>query len=154
MVAVVWLVAITGCGRSGTTRQDEVAERGAEVMPFDLDATTHRFVPLPAGLEQIVVVDDPTDSEQVRLIREHLEAEQHRFQRGDYTDPAHIHGSDMPGLTTLQARAAEIEIVFSEFPNGGRLLFSTGQPELIETLHEWASAQVVDHGAHAEHGDP
>lgn len=153
-VAVGWLVALTGCGGSGATRQDEVAERGAEVMPFDLDATTHRFVPLADGLEQIVVADDPADSQQVVLIREHLEAEQRRFQRGNFADPAHIHGSDMPGLATLQARAADIEIAFREIPDGGRLLFTTSEPQLVETLHEWGRAQVSDHGAHAEHGEP
>lgn len=152
-LALVWLVALAGCGNSGTTRQEEVAERGAEVMPFDLDATTHRFVPLPNGLEQVVVADDPADSQQVNLIRQHLETEQHRFQRGDYTDPAHIHGTDMPGLATLQARAADVEIVFSARPDGARLLFSTSDPQLIETLHEWGRAQVADHGAHPEHGD-
>ena len=149
----VWLVALTGCGSSGT-RQEEVAERGAQVMPFDLEATTHRFVALPNGLEQIVVADDPADSEQVRLIREHLEAEQHRFQRGDYADPAHIHGSDMPGLATLEDRAGEVDIVFSEWIDGGRLIFSTTEPQLVEALHAWGRAQVTDHGAHAEHGDP
>jgi hypothetical protein len=123
-------------------------------MPFDLDATTHRFVPLGNGLEQIVVADDPADSQQIVLIRDHLDAEQRRFQRGDFADPAHIHGSDMPGLATLQARAADIEVAFSEIPDGGRLLFITSEPQLVETLHEWGRAQVDDHGAHAEHGGP
>ena len=149
--AVGGLVALAACGGSGATRQDEVAERGAAVMPFDLDATTHRFVPLPDGLEQIVVADDPADSQQILLIRSHLEVEQARFQHGDFSDPAHIHGDDMPGLVTLQARAGDIEIVYSEIPDGGRLVFTTSEPQLVETLHEWGRAQVSDHGAHAEH---
>ena len=153
VVAVAGLVALGGCGGSGATRQEEVAERGAAVMPFDLDATTHRFVPLRSGLEQSVVADDPSDARQVALIREHLEAEQHRFERGDYADPAHIHGDDMPGLATLQASAADIEITFSDLADGGRLLFSTSEPELIEALHAWGRAQISDHGAHAEHSD-
>jgi hypothetical protein len=151
--AVAGLLLLSGCGGSGATRQEQVAERGAEVMPFDLDATTHRFVSLSNGLEQSVVADDPTDSRQVTLIREHLEAERHRFERGDYADPAHIHGDDMPGLATLQARAADIEITFTELPDGGRLLFSTNEPDLVEALHAWGSAQITDHGAHAEPGD-
>jgi hypothetical protein len=153
-LVVAGLVTLSGCSGAGATRQQEVAERGAEVMPFDLDATTHRFVPLPDGLEQSVVADDASDAMQVNLIREHLRAEQHRFERGDFADPAHIHGDDMPGLATLQARAADIQVSFSEVPDGGRLLLSTREPELVDALHAWGRAQVSDHGAHAENGDP
>ena len=35
------------------------------------DATTHRFEPRANGLEQTVVADDPDDTEQVDLIRQH-----------------------------------------------------------------------------------
>lgn len=45
VVAVVAL-SVAGCGGADDSlaeRQAEVAERGAQVMPFDLDATTHTF---------------------------------------------------------------------------------------------------------------
>lgn len=153
VIALVTLAIAGGCGRSATTRQEEVAERGAQVMPFDLDATTHRFEPRASGLEQTVVTDDPDDTEQVDLIRQHLEAEQRRFERGDFSDPAHIHGDDMPGLGTLQARATDIDISYSEVAAGGRLLFVTDDADLIEALHTWGRAQTTDHGSHAAHGD-
>lgn len=152
-LALVALAVTGGCGRSGTTRQEEVAERGAQVMPFDLDATTHRFEPMANGLEQTVVADDPDDTEQVALIRLHLEAEQRRFVRGDFSDPAHIHGDDMPGLATLQAHASDISISYSEVADGGRLLFVADDADLIDGLHAWGRAQTADHGSHAAHGD-
>ena len=139
--------------RDGSERRRVVAERGGQVMPFDLDATTHRFEPLANGLEQTVVADDPEDSEQIALIREHLEAEQHRFERGDLSDPARIHGDDMPGLATLQARAADISISYSEVPAGARLLFLAAEDDLVDALHAWGSAQIADHGGHADHVD-
>ena len=86
------LAVLAACGPAGPTdRQAEVAERGSRIMPFDLDATTHRFDPDPDGLTQTVVVDDPSDSDQVALVREHVR-EADRIARGDFDDPAHIHG--------------------------------------------------------------
>lgn len=130
-----------------------MAERGAEVMPFDLDATTHRFTPRPDGLEQTVVADDPDDTAQVALIRQHLGEEQQRFERGDFSDPAHIHGDDMPGLATLQPRADDVRVSYRDIPAGGRLRFTTTEAELIDALHAWGRAQTFDHGSHAGHVD-
>ena len=55
---IVLLVSCTQSPDSQTTRQAEVAERGREVMPFDLERTTHIFKPLPTGGLQQVISDD------------------------------------------------------------------------------------------------
>ncbi|HEX6235252.1 MAG TPA: hypothetical protein VFZ63_19140 [Jiangellaceae bacterium] len=147
---------LAGCGGDNgalAERQAEVAARGAHVMPFDLDATTHRFEPTETGLVQTVIADDPNDADQVALIREHLEEEASRFAAGDFDDPAAIHGEDMPGLTTLRDGASEIDIQLEHLDDGARLVYTTNDPGLIEALHQWAEAQVSDHGEHAEHGN-
>lgn len=131
-------------------RQDEVAERGADVMPFDLDATTHRFIPSDDGLVETVTADDPNDTENVELIREHLMSERDRFRAGDYGDPAQIHGGDMPGLLELEAGAAEIDIVYGELADGARLTFASDNRKLVDALRRWGEAQVTDHGVHAQ----
>jgi hypothetical protein len=153
VVGAVTLAASTGCGTAGDDRQGAVDERGAEVMGFDLDATTHRFSARADGLDQEVVVDDPADREQVALIRAHLAEERRRFAAGDFDDPAAIHGEDMPGLADLRAGAAEIEVVHEELPDGAALRYRTRNARLVDALHRWGDAQVADHGAHAEHGD-
>jgi len=132
-------------------RQAEVAERGAEVMPFDLDRTTHRFEARPWGGVQTVVADEP-DADQVRLVRAHLQEEAERFSRGDFDDPMATHGMEMPGLAELRAGVAEgrVEIGYSEVPTGGRLTYRAGERELVVALHAWFQAQVTDHGSHAE----
>ena len=43
------------------TRQKEVAVKGAKVMPFDLERTTHVFQKLDDGGLQKVVVKDPIE---------------------------------------------------------------------------------------------
>lgn len=77
-------------------RQRDVARRGAQVMPFDLEQTIHQFQPLKDGGLQRVTVKNPQNKAQIALIRTHLKEEAERFRRGDFSDPAKIHGADMP----------------------------------------------------------
>lgn len=149
------LAVLAACGQDGDAddRQAEVAERGAEVMPFDLDATTHRFEPLDDGLLQTVVADDPADGDQVALVREHLVDEADRFAEGDFDDPASIHGDEMPGLEELRSGFEHIDVTYAEVPDGATITYTTAEADLVAALHDWAEAQVTDHGDHAEHVD-
>jgi hypothetical protein len=154
-VGILAAVVLAGCGGDEDAfaqRRGEVAQRGAEVMPFDLERTTHRFETTDTGLVQTVVADDPDDRQQIELIRRHLEEEAARFARGDFDDPAAIHGEDMPGLAELRAGAANIDVQLVSLDDGARIIYTTDDPALIDALHRWGHAQVSDHGAHAEHG--
>lgn len=150
-LALALALAAVACGDAGS-RRAEVAERGGEVMPFDLDATTHRFTPVGDGLVQTVVADDPGDADQVALVRSHLADEAGRFAAGDYGDPAAIHGDDMPGLAALEAGSSAVEVTHADVPGGATITYATTDPALVEALHLWAEAQVTDHGRHAEQG--
>jgi hypothetical protein len=158
VLAVVPLLALLGVGCAASTgvpsdgsRQEQVARNGASVMPFDLDRTTHRFMPTADGLLEEVVSDVPADAEQIRLIREHLTHEAQRFRSGDYADPARIHGTAMPGLKELAAGAGTIEVTYTDQPNGAAVRFRTTDSALVDALHKWGAAQTSDHGEHAEH---
>ena len=135
---------------AGKERRDAVAERGREVMPFDLERTTHRFEERPDGGKQTVVADDARDRRQVVLIRAHLAEEAARFRRGDFADPARIHGERMPGLAELRAGAGRVSVRYAPEPSGASLRYTTKEPKLVTALHAWFRAQVRDHGRHAE----
>lgn len=154
MVAAIAVGGVTYLGlRDGTTaRQHAVAARGAQVMPFDLERTTHRFTKNRTGGEQTVVAEDPSDTEQVRLTRQHLAKENAKFGRGDFGDPATIHGTQMPGLAELSTGYRRVTTEYADTPAGGRITYSTDDPALIDALHDWFDAQVSDHGSHAEPG--
>lgn len=152
---ITLLVAVGACAvpdddARQAARQSEVAEKGRAVMPFDLERTTHRFLPTGDGLRQEVVADEVDDAAQVALIREHLGEEAERFRSGDFADPARIHGTAMPGLAELSAGAAGIAIVYGDLDTGASLDFRTSDPRLVQALHAWGEAQVSDHGNHAE----
>lgn len=118
-------------------------------MPFDLERTTHRFTKTDTGGVQTVVADDLRGTAQITLIREHLTAEVDRFRRGDFTDPARIHGNEMPGLQALRAHGGRIAIDGETTPDGARATYITDDAELRNALHAWFDAQVSDHGPHA-----
>ncbi|MFI2367605.1 aspartate carbamoyltransferase [Streptomyces sp. NPDC018833] len=139
-----------GEGRTG--RQELVAERGRTVMPFDLEQTTHRFTPTTRGGTQHVVADQRGDSEQIALIRTHLRKEAEAFSRGDFADPARIHGADMPGLAELREGYDRIEVHYEDLANGATLTYTSEDSALVDALHDWFEAQLGDHGAHAESG--
>jgi hypothetical protein len=151
--AVAGALALAACGGDRLAdRQAEVAERGREVMPFDLDATTHAFTDTATGGVQLVTADDPADERQIELIRGHLREERERFSRGDFDDPAAIHGEDMPGVAELAAGYDRITVTYAERPAGAELTYTTDEPELVEAVHAWFERQVMDHGEHA-HAD-
>ena len=139
---------LAGCGGSKDEgdRQAEVARKGAAVMSFDLQRTTHVFQTLRDGGVQTVVARDAGDSRQVRLVRSHLRREAERFRRGDFGDPAKIHGEHMPGLAELEAGAEHLRIRYERVPAGGRLRYASDEPKLVAALHQWFRAQVSDSG--------
>jgi hypothetical protein len=147
----IWLVA---GGGAQARREAEVSARGAAVMPFDLERTSHIFEPLPdGGVQQ--VSDDPSDAAQIGLIRLHLQEEAAKFQRGDFGDPAAIHGDGMPGLAELRDGFAQISVAYAKLPNGAEIRYTTGDPAMVAAVHAWFQAQLSDHGGHAmEHGAP
>jgi hypothetical protein len=152
VIAVVG-VAVAGCGGDDQTeRQAEVADRGEAVMPFDLDATTHTFTHTDDGGIQTVTADDPSDVEQIGLIREHLHEERDKFARGDFDDPAAIHGHDMDGVAELRAGYSDITVTYSDLPDGAQLTYTTEKADLVEAIHAWFDRQLMDHGADAQAG--
>ena len=152
---IIFLVSlpIHAVEKANEQRLDEVVQRGSKVMPFNLEQTTHVFSKTTNGGVQQVLVNDPANVEQIKLIREHLTKISHEFQQGDFSNPAKIHGDTMPGLEELRkAKPNQIDIVYKELPNGAEINYSTDMPDLIKAIHQWFDAQLSDHARHAISG--
>lgn len=132
------------------TPQERVHAMSHDVMPFDMSKTIHIFRMTESGGIERVVVRDHRDVDQVALIRRHLQREAAKFQRGDYSDPARLHGSDMPGLKELEANASHIEVSYSELPEGAQIIFKARSLRLLTAIHRWFGAQLSEHGADAK----
>jgi hypothetical protein len=130
-------------------RQEHVHQMGHKVMPFELSKTTHIFIMTETGGIQRVIAKAPTDAQQISLIQQHLQHEAERFQKGDYSDPATLHGEDMPGLKELAAGAAQITVTYASTPVGAEITFTTKDLHLLTAIHQWFGAQLSEHGADA-----
>jgi hypothetical protein len=156
-LAAAAAIVAAGCGGSTTplaNRQADVRARGQQVMPFDLNRTTHVFAQTAVGGVESVLIKSASDRDQLPLIRSHLRKERRLFSRGEFQDPTAIHGMQMPGIDALHRRAAEITITYRSLPRGAQLRYATGDPTLREALHEWFDAQLMDHGADARSEPP
>jgi hypothetical protein len=134
---------------SKTSWQDEVALKGATVMPFDLMRTTHFFDDTPGGGIETITVNDRKDARQIALIRSHLAEEAKRFGRGDFSDPARIHGQDMPGLDALARAGDKLQVKYRKLPAGASLTYVSRDAAVIAGVHAWFAAQRSDHAAHS-----
>jgi hypothetical protein len=152
MVSLTLTVLYQAAVLPAQTRQEEVAGRGAKVMPFDLEQTMHVFQELEDGGLQKVVVKDPLNKKQIALIQAHLKQESEKFRKGDFSDPAKIHGESMPGLAELKAGASKMDIRYAALPDGAQIRYTAKDAKLVTALHRWFDAQVSDHGHHATTG--
>jgi hypothetical protein len=135
------------------SRQEAVRERSADVMPFDMNATTHIFAKTREGGVQRVVVKTPGDTKQTALIRRHLKDIADRFARGDFGAPTDVHGAEMPGLAALKAAVpGELHVRYRDLQSGAEIEYSSRDPKLVSAVHEWFDAQVADHGMDAMAG--
>ncbi|WP_233810054.1 aspartate carbamoyltransferase [Paraburkholderia sp. HP33-1] len=161
-VIVVWAAFLPGAYvlsssaiAEVTQHQMDVAQHGAQVMPFSLTATTHIFTKTAdGGIQQVVTKHH--DPKQVSLIRGHLAGIARQFSAGDFAAPEQIHGNDMPGLAVLRkAQPGELKIRYGDLPNGGEIVYRSDEPRLVAALHDWFDAQLSDHGHDAMAGhDP
>ena len=135
----------TGLGQ----RQAAVEARGTHVMPFDQASTTHVFAKTADGGIETVTANDAGDTNQVALIRMHLEHEAQLFTSGDFRDPAAVHGKNMPGLAELERGASHIDFAYAEARGGATITYRIADAGLVAALHTWFDAQITDHGSHA-----
>lgn len=133
---------------TGNQHQATVEKQSERVMPFTMDESMHVFSPSVSGGTQTVLVHGG-DARQVALVRAHLRKEAAAFARGDFADPASIHGGRMPGLRVMHERASEIRVRYSDVPRGARIAYAAQAPAVIAAIHAWFEAQVHDHGSHA-----
>jgi len=144
------LLALTAAPAPAQTTQERVHSMSHAVMPFEMSQTLHIFRMTEQGGVLSVVTRDPQASDQVPMIRQHLRHEAGEFQAGRYTDPARLHGADMPGLRELEAGAALVTVSYSDLPDGGQISFATQDLRLLTAIHRWFGAQLSEHGADAK----
>ncbi|HTK16326.1 MAG TPA: aspartate carbamoyltransferase [Acidimicrobiia bacterium] len=132
---------------ANTTADAAMSARAQQVMPFDLNRTTHTFTQTAQGGVEKVVVNEPSDTRDRDRIRAHLRTEAENFRQGNYSDPAKIHGMDMPGVNALEEGAARVKVVYAPTSGGAQITYTSTEAALISALHAWFDRQAADHSA-------
>ena len=143
---VVFVFVVAGRDDQGSAAgHDAMTQHADDVMPFDLEGTTHTFVKTDSGGIEEVVADVSSDTHNIDLVRSHLEFEASEFRNGNFSDPAKIHGTDMPGLKELEAGAGQVDVRYEAIPVGARITYSSTEHALVAALHAWFDRQTADH---------
>ena len=148
VVVVIGLMTMVNLAKA-QTQQEHVHHMAHSVMPFAMSKTVHVFKMTEQGGVMQVVTREAGASEQIPLIQQHLQHEAAQFQKGDFSDPAKLHGAAMPGLKELEAGAAKINVTYEALPNGAAIRFETSDAHLLTAIHRWFGAQLSEHGADA-----
>ena len=153
--AAITSLSVYAQEKASEARLDEIAQKGVQIMPFNLDQTIHVFSKKEDGGLQQVVVKNQSNVGQIKLIQQHLNEIANKFKQGDFSDPSKLHGDNMPGLAMIKkARPGEINIIYTELPDGAQIIYSSDKPALILAIHQWFEAQLSDHARHAMPNHP
>ena len=124
--------------------------RGAVAMGFDQARATHHFRLTPEGGRIEVQANEKADEDTTRRVRAHLQAIRTQFAAGDFRAPRHTHAEDPPGVVVLKRLRSRIEYKFLPLDGGGRVVFSTRDPEALSAIHAFLRYQIREHRT----GDP
>jgi hypothetical protein len=147
------LTATTTATQQGTVQDPHAAmnQRGATVMGFDQDKTSHHFRLYEDGGAIEVSVKDAADAANRDAIRAHLPHIAMMFGEGNFDAPMMVHDSaHVPGTADMARLKATIAYKYVETPAGGRVDIVTTDAVALRAVHDFLKFQIADHKT----GDP
>jgi hypothetical protein len=145
LVLVVAVVAAGPLSLAAQHQDHQLHARGAKVMGFDQEKTTHHFYLHPDGGAIDIAVNDPADATNREAIQAHLPHIAMLFGNGDFSAPMLIHETKVPGTETMTRLKDRIAYRFVKTPKGGRLDITTSDPAALAAVHEFLRFQITDH---------
>jgi hypothetical protein len=114
-------------------------------MGFDLDKTTHHFYLYADGGAIDVSANDANDDTNIKAARAHLPHIAKMFGEGDFSAPALVHATNVPGTADLARLKDRLTYRYEETPRGGRVNIHTSDPDALAALHQFLRFQIADH---------
>jgi predicted lipid-binding transport protein (Tim44 family) len=128
----------------------DVNSRGAQVMGFDQEKTTHHFYLYSDGGAIDVAVNDAADKTNLDAIRSHLPHIAMLFSQGNFEAPMLVHDTNVPGTAEMGKLKDHITYRYAETPKGGRVNIITTDAQALAAVHAFLKFQIADH----QTGDP
>ncbi len=143
---LMFLVPVTATAQqAGGDTHAQMNARGAHVMGFDQEKTTHSFRLHADGGAIDIAVKDPADQASRDAIRSHLPHIAEMFAAGNFSAPMLIHATDVPGTGTMAAATDRIRFSYVETARGGRVDIVTTDASALAAVHEFLRFQIRDH---------
>jgi len=117
-------------------------------LPYAVDQALEVFAKTANGGIMQIVAKSTNDSQQIKLMQQYLHQTAEEYKKGDFSSTERFHGTAMPGLAQMKAaKAGEIKYQYKALNNGGQIVFSTEDAQLLNALHAWVDAQIKEHGS-------
>ena len=132
------------------SKHQEMEKRGNQGMGFDQDKITHHFLlRKDGGAIQVTAnsADDKTSREEIQM---HLHHIAQAFKSGDFNIPMFVHDQTPPGVDTMTKLKDQIHYKYEAAANGGRVVISSANAEVVAAIHEFLKFQIREHKT----GDP
>jgi hypothetical protein len=125
---------------------DAMQQRGLVAMGVDQYTSIHRFDALADG-GRIELQRDRDDSAGTSVIRAHLREIARAFADGDFTTPATVHMTTVPGADVMRARRRLIVYEPTDLPRGAELRIRSRDPDAVAAIHDFLAFQRAEHRA-------
>ena len=146
ITAALALIAISAVAAQQNHGQHaQMNQRGAQVMGFDQEKTTHHFYLYSDGGAIDVAVNDVADKTNLDAIREHLPHIAMMFSQGNFDAPMLVHDTNVPGTAEMAKLKGRITYRYAETPKGGRVNIITTDAETLAAVHTFLQFQITDH---------
>ena len=123
----------------------QMNHRGAQVMGFDQDKTTHHFYLYADGGAIDVSVKDAADKTNLDAVRSHLPHIVVMFGEGNFEAPMMVHGTTVPGTPEMKKVKETITWKYDETARGGRVNITTANADALKAIHTFLRYQITDH---------
>lgn len=117
------------------------------LLPYAVDRASEGFAKTANGGIMQIVAKSADDAEQIKLMQQYLQQTAMEYGKGDFSSTERFHGTDIPGLAQMKAdKANKIKYEYKALTDGGQIVFSTEDLQLLEALHAWLDFQINAHG--------
>jgi hypothetical protein len=123
----------------------QLNERDEKGMSFSQTATAHHFLLTASGGVIQVEAKDAADATSRNEVRMHLGHIAKAFQSGDFDIPMFVHDTVPPGVPEMKRLQKNIQYLFEETPNGGRVVISSTNKEALAAIHRFLRFQIEEH---------
>jgi len=142
-LALIAISAVTA--QQNHDQHSQMNQRGAQVMGFDQEKTTHQFYLYADGGAIDVAVKDVSDKTNLDAIRAHLPHIAMLFSEGNFEAPMLVHETEVPGTAEMGKLKDRITYRYVETPKGGRVHIITTDAEALKAVHAFLKFQITDH---------